>query len=470
MKHSILLLDSDPDFTQSLLEDPAVLRVPLRLLETTRSAQLVITDKSQAIAGIFVNPSATEDYGVSVVKSTLIHRPSVPVYFILESSVGNPIMSEKDMKKLGVRGFVTKPVTYQQLVDRVGILTLNFDPDMILEQAKKSREKSEAEGDEQDSMRLVEDSSFLSIRSLDFISGNQTLFDLYVKLNAGRYLKLLQAGDAFTSQRLENYLQKGVENFYIKKEMQEAYISYCDQMVATLLNAKRGSIDIKMSQTLNQGEETAKYIHDQGVNEMTLRYASKFISNVRTLIGHLKLDRQSHVKSFLENVAAYEHGVGTSMLAAILANSLEIKMERPVQIVGIASLLHDIGLSKMPEHLWHEDESLMSPEERTLYRTHPFVGAEILREAGDIDTAAVQAVEHHHIRLLGKGFPARKGTSGHNKVAEIVGISSEYQHLIQRAQNNPSLNILEELEKNVFPGFTRQVIYAFRSAFFGKSK
>jgi putative nucleotidyltransferase with HDIG domain len=313
------------------------------------------------------------------------------------------------------------------------------------------------------------DEDFVPIRAQNFLSGSKAFFDVFVRLSSGKYLKLLQAGDNFTPDRLDNYLQKGVTHFHIYKSSHDQYIKYCSRLSLAMLRAKGISTDLKVGQTLNQGEEVLNFLKYQGVSNVLLEHASQFVSNIRELIQQLEPGAGELMKGFMTEVAAYEHGVGTAMLAGILAHVIEIRMEKTVQIVGMASLLHDIGLLQLPEQLWDEDESKMNEDERRSFRTHHAVGAEMLRSISGMDPGAIQAVEQHHMRPNGlNGFPERVEAGQVTRLSEIVGICDEFNHYLRRARNDPQMNVLAELEKRVFPHFSRQVVYAFRSSFFPK--
>src|SRR5439155_91158 len=97
--------------------------------------------------------------------------------------------------------------------------------------------------------------------------------------------------------------------------------------------------------------------------------------------------------------------VGTAMFASILAQFYELMTERSAQIVGAASMFHDIGIIQMPAHFKEEDESKLTGEEITLFRTHPAVGAKMLQEVRGIEPTAIQAVAQHHLRLGNLGYP-----------------------------------------------------------------
>jgi response regulator RpfG family c-di-GMP phosphodiesterase len=159
------------------------------------------------------------------------------------------------------------------------------------------------------------------------------------------------------------------------------------------------------------------------------------------------------------------------MIAGILSHVLEIRMDHPVEIVGLASLFHDVGLAALPPNARKEEQiDEMPPEIRELYETHPALGADILYKTGEIAPAVVQAVEQHHMRHMGFGFPERKNnTASLGRVAEIVGISEELARMMKQDNTLTPDQLLSEIEKSIFPGFSRQIVYAFRTAFFPKT-
>jgi HD-GYP domain-containing protein (c-di-GMP phosphodiesterase class II) len=155
------------------------------------------------------------------------------------------------------------------------------------------------------------------------------------------------------------------------------------------------------------------------------------------------------------------------MLSAVLSQTLEIQQEKPLQIVGMAAFFHDIGLVGEDPALEVEDEKDLTPEQKIIYRQHPQKAADVLTKMRTFDAAAVQAIAQHHMRAGGRGFPDRK--VGHvTRVAEIVGICDEFHRLLQRKMKKPALNLVLEMEGNSFGGFSKQIVYGFRSAFFPK--
>lgn len=272
---SILVADNDIKFLDVLKTDPQNRNFPVTVAHDGKIAQTIIVDRSILLAGIFVSPSLNRDPSwVSVLRCALFHRPATPVYVIWDDRKSSQEFSEIDLKRLGVKDVIDKPLSYAEIVQMIAPIVLSFDASKALEAARMSGDAVGAEASA--SME-----GFVPIRAEDFLSGTKSCFDVYVRLSSSmKYIKLLQAGDVFTLDRIEGYLKKGVTHFYIKKEVQDIYVSYCDHIATALLKSDQAPIDLKISQTLNQGEETLKQLANNGVSEANIRYAAKFVNNL----------------------------------------------------------------------------------------------------------------------------------------------------------------------------------------------
>jgi putative nucleotidyltransferase with HDIG domain len=460
-QRSILIADPDENFLATLLEDPKAAHHPPLIAKNGREAQLKLADKTQSISGLFVNPRILSPDVLSVIRCCHIHRPVTPIFIIHD---GTSPFSEEQLKSLPIQELLKKPITLSELHSKVGPITFIFDP-----LKANPQEENLSQADAINSEVRVHDTAFISIRAEDFLAGSKSFFDVYVRLSSGRFLKILQAGDVFAPERVAAYLRKGVTLFFLRKEEQERYLSYCDQLAGALISKKEVPVEIKMTQTLNQGVETIHFLKNNGLSEAHLQYARNFINHTHTLVTQLSPVENDLLKGFMSDIAGYEHGVSTSMLAAMMIKPLQITGERPVQIVGLACLLHDIGLYQMDPELRDEVEEKMTPAQLVVFKTHPIVGADLLKSIRSMDPAIAQAIAQHHERRDRKGFPAGIGLGAINRVAEIVGICDEFAKLIKLAVENPEIYVLQRMEKTVFPGFSEPVIKAFRMAFFMKS-
>jgi HD-GYP domain-containing protein (c-di-GMP phosphodiesterase class II) len=74
-----------------------------------------------------------------------------------------------------------------------------------------------------------------------------------------------------------------------------------------------------------------------------------------------------------------------------------------VDMIGQAGLLHDIGKIGIPEAVLRKPGTL-EPEEWTVMRNHPLIGAQIVAPF-DFFAAGALMIRHHHERCDGSGYP-----------------------------------------------------------------
>ena len=457
---SILVVDSDMDFLTKITADPAVKQTPAIIAPNGKTAQLALANQDYDIAAIFINNNVLSIQGspgwISVVRHAHQHRMATPIYAITDDK--SPI-SQEELSAMAIQKMLKKPLSYEEMAKMVIPEAIHFDPQAIIAAAGKNA--SEA----LDTEITAEDAMFVPIRADKFIAGTKSFFDVYIRLKAGKYVKLLTAGDNFTIDRISGYLKKGVTQFFLKKDAQVHYLNYCDQLAVRILNSNKISTAAKVDHVLNHGEETMSFLRTQGLSEQNIQYAKQYIGNVHALVQKLDPEKHSILKEFMKSIISFEHGVGTCMLAGLLAEKLGMQSVQSTEIVGLAAMLHDIGLYRLPAEVQDEDESKMTPEQKVIYHTHPVTGAMILQGIKGIHPVIIQAVTQHHERRDESGFPARLGLGEINRVAEIIGVCDEFAHMISRATKVDKAKASETFKLNFLDGFSHPVAEAFRSVF-----
>ena len=452
---SPLVCDADLTFLGTLTADPKANMLPPSVAKTGKEAQLMLADTTRVFSGVFVNAELPNPHAISVIRFAHLHRPATPVFLIFNEKCP---FTQEELKRLGITKAMPKPLNYGDILGQISPNVAIFDTGNALDVAKQNKDQVGAEID-------GEDAGFSPIRTENFLAGTKSFFDIYVRLGSGRYLKLIQAGDAFAIDRVTSYIKKGVTHFYLRKEAQEHYMAYCDKLSSAILKSDKISMNIKASQTLNQGEETMKFLKERGVSEVNLQYAASFMKNVNELINQLQPGKQPILKGFLNDMASYDHGVAVSMIASMLINSLHMTSSDPVETVGVAAMFHDIGLYQLKLTELDEDETKMNEEQKKLFYTHPTVGASILQAIPRLKPVVIQAVAQHHERRNKKGFPGRIGPGSISLVADIVGIADEFQKLIMKLKANPKLDLNAELEANIFNAFSNSLVNEFKKIF-----
>jgi len=118
------------------------------------------------------------------------------------------------------------------------------------------------------------------------------------------------------------------------------------------------------------------------------------------------------------------HALHSAALCDLVATSQGIPSEDR-RILIAAALTRDVGFLELQDDLDRQSDSLTA-EQQDLVRMHPLASAQILREAAVSDPVWLSAVEQHHERLNGSGYPRGISAGSVESQACLLGIADIY--------------------------------------------
>ena len=121
------------------------------------------------------------------------------------------------------------------------------------------------------------------------------------------------------------------------------------------------------------------------------------------------------------------HQARVAVLTLRLGAGLGYEPRRLTEL-GMAACLFDIGLWQIPETVMRQADPL-SPREQDLYRSHPRLGAALLRRWSPPSEVIVDAVLQHHEREQGQGYPQELRGPAIHPDAKIIGLADTYASL-----------------------------------------
>jgi putative nucleotidyltransferase with HDIG domain len=158
------------------------------------------------------------------------------------------------------------------------------------------------------------------------------------------------------------------------------------------------------------------------------------------------------------------HSERVSALSIMIARQMQLP-DSDIEVVRLGALLHDIGKIGIRDKVLSKNGPL-TPEEFEIIKTHPTVGAHILRQIPFL-TAHVPIVELHHEQPDGRGYP--QGLLGHATplLARIVHVADAFDAMTsarayRTAQGEE--HALAELRCNGGTQFDADVVAAFMEA------
>jgi len=150
---------------------------------------------------------------------------------------------------------------------------------------------------------------------------------------------------------------------------------------------------------------------------------AQFIENFTRSMNPLSL--LASLKS--EDEYTYVHATNVALLTMSLAEHLGFQ-GKPLENIGIAALLHDVGKMVIPDEILNKAGAL-DTDERTVMETHPLRGVQYLTQQADIPSLALLAAMEHHLKYDGSGYPHISDDWRPNIVSQMVSVADVFDAL-----------------------------------------
>lgn len=165
----------------------------------------------------------------------------------------------------------------------------------------------------------------------------------------------------------------------------------------------------------------------RGQRSASMRKAKRLVHSVVDLVAQdeatlLALTQIKNFDHFL-----FTHSANVCVLSIALGQALGLPKPLLANL-GLAALLHDVGMTEMPKALFQKRESL-APEERALYERHPALGARAILRSQGVSEAAIRSILvafEHHILEDESGFPKTEMQVSRTLLGRIVGLVDFY--------------------------------------------
>jgi HD-GYP domain-containing protein (c-di-GMP phosphodiesterase class II) len=138
---------------------------------------------------------------------------------------------------------------------------------------------------------------------------------------------------------------------------------------------------------------------------------------------------------------SYVHSVAVSALMINLARHLQLPPDY-VKQAGTAGLFMDVGKGLLPPGLLGKPE-IFTAEDHAEMRRHPQLGAEAVRDSGDLSKIVADVCLHHHEKYDGTGYPDGLKGDEISLFSRMAAICDTYDALASDRPHRPSLGPAE---------------------------
>ncbi len=233
-------------------------------------------------------------------------------------------------------------------------------------------------------------------------------------------------------------IYEAMENNKRYTRFNKKYKEYILQMKELLLSVTLGSYDSIEKITLCLTNQIYKNISD-------IDYIIFCLSKIRT-----------------NDEYTYIHCVNTAFYSMMIGNWLGMHKEKICDLVS-ASLIHDIGKTKIPEQILNK-KGILDKEEFEIMKKHPFLGYEIIKDMSEFHSEIKEAVLLHHERMDGSGYPYGYKGESINLFAKIISIADVFDAMTQNRIYKSKVSPFDSFEMFLNEGvrlFDYTILYTF---------
>ncbi|QGU95822.1 HD domain-containing protein [Clostridium bovifaecis] len=200
---------------------------------------------------------------------------------------------------------------------------------------------------------------------------------------------LLRAGIELTAQYIKKLKELGVFYLYIEDErLEDVYVE--DERLSKLKQLTMKNMD-KVIKNLNNA------------NRKEAKDSLMIVENlIEYIIDSGDINRSLYDIKTHDNYT-FVHCIDTGIMSAFLGEALGFRDDE-LKELGKGAILHDIGKTKISNKIINKKGSLTEDEFLEI-KNHPIYGREILLKNMYISDIVLKAVEQHHERVNGSGYP-----------------------------------------------------------------
>lgn len=167
------------------------------------------------------------------------------------------------------------------------------------------------------------------------------------------------------------------------------------------------------------------------ISSESMQYGPKLINEILDIVSDKNkkdVNLNSVIDTWKVNQSVYSHSVLTLIVGLSFLDYLGYR-KFEIKSYGLGILLHDIGMTLLPEDLYNKRE-VLTDQERILMKKHPKLGFKILKDFPMFDKNTLLAILQHHENCDGSGYPDNLKESEIDRLSRILRIVDSFTALI----------------------------------------
>jgi HD-GYP domain-containing protein (c-di-GMP phosphodiesterase class II) len=296
-------------------------------------------------------------------------------------------------------------------------------------------------------VKIVRDNLFFNNNRIQLSADKYSTLRSFIQSMKQRWIGDMEFTEAVDGERLKDFvfLLSGLEEnnegnyLYVNKQLEYRGVE----------GIQVGKLEFFKDEEIYSDSEDLKR-HSKEVYFKSVHFVKEVVENIKgqKLLNVRKAKRlmQNAVNAVLQdestllglaNIKNYDeytfnHSVNVAIYAIAIGERIGIP-HKYLSHLGMAGLFHDVGKLGIPKEILNKNGKL-SPEEWTVIRFHPIIGAETvmrMKEWGELSTRLINATFEHHLRYDLTGYPKLTRKRKLTLFGRIIAIADFYDALVR---------------------------------------
>ena len=248
-------------------------------------------------------------------------------------------------------------------------------------------------------------------------------FSLYSSDDSGRLVLFCKTGYQITKQHRDT-LSTGDRSYFVTSEDLGAFYDYAFERVDRIVASDKIPMHEKAQMLNGMGKRIVTLMLDDPGNSISIKRCGKLLNSFLEIIIYYS-EVTDDLLSFAPTDNYYlTHSISVSVFSILIGRKLFGDKRRDLWLLGMAGLLHDVGMTRVPPEIVNKPGRL-DPTEMTEIRQHPIYSLE-MTVRHSLPHPVKAAIRGHHERLDGSGYPDGLQSTRIHVFARIVAVADVY--------------------------------------------
>ncbi len=296
--------------------------------------------------------------------------------------------------------------------------------------------------------------AFRSVKLIDLVPGVTMDFDTYLHLPSNhKHIKFSNAGSAIDEAQAKRLRSKSSTQMTVTHDQIQKFYQFTASQLRKLEGDKAISETEKRERVQTAIRELMGGIFNDSVKEASTTHGKSVVADCQEIVkayivsGSNGKGGNDWYQKLLQvsggENGSYSHAANVATFAALFSMGTGIgKAEE----IGIASILHDIGLADIPMDVQLKNSKDRTAEEEALYQKHVDLSLKLIQDRKLVVAESVlKMVAQHHERFDGTGYPKKLSGKRVLPEAQILALADEFDYLISGSFDGKKMSPIQAL-------------------------